>query len=68
MTVELTANDKCILEFGQFRNGDFVEAETVSAQQHSYTFKIEKNGRYCFFAEYLSAGVSTFTDCTITIE
>lgn len=68
VTVELTANDKCILEFGQFRDGVFVNTETASAQQHNHTFIIEKDGLYCFFVEYRSAGVSTFTDCTITVE
>lgn len=68
VTVELTSNDKCILEFGQFRDGVFVNTETASAQQHSYTFVIEEDGLYCFFVEYRSAGVSTFTDCTITVE
>lgn len=68
VTIELTSNDQCILEFGQFRDGVFVHAETASAQQHNHTFVIEEDGLYCFFVEYLSAGVSTFTDCTITVE
>lgn len=68
VTVELTSNDPCILEFGQFRDGVFVHAETASAQQHNHTFVIEEDGLYCFFVEYLSAGVSTFADCTITVE
>lgn len=38
VTVKLVANDKCILEFGQFKDGVFVDAETASEQQHSYTF------------------------------
>lgn len=67
VTIELTANDKCILEFGQFKDGVFVDAETVSAQQHSYTFVIEKAGLYCFYVEYYSVAASVFTDCAITI-
>lgn len=68
VTIELAANDKCILEFGRFKDGVFVDAETVSAQKHSYTFVIEEAGLYCFYVEYYSAGASLFTDCVITIE
>ena len=68
VTVELTANDKCILEFGQFKDGDFIDAETAFAQQHSYTFVIEESGLYCFYVEYYSAAASVFTDCMITVE
>ena len=68
VTIELAANDKCILEFGRFKDGIFVDAETVSAQQHSYTFVIEETGLYCFYVEYYSADASFFTECTITIE
>ena len=68
VTVELTANDKCILEFGQFKDGVFVDAETASAQQHSYTFIVEEAGLYCFYVEYYSASASVFTDCTITVK
>lgn len=68
VTLELTANDKCILEFGQFMDGVFVDAETASAQQHSYTFIVEETGLYCFYVEYYSAAASVFTDCSITIE
>ena len=67
VTVELVANDKCILEFGQFKDGVFIDAETASAQQHSYTFVIEEAGSYCFYVEYYSASASVFTDCTVTI-
>lgn len=68
VTVELTANDICILEFGQFRDGAFVNTETATAQEHSHTFVIEEDGLYCFFVEYLSAGVSVFTDCSVMVE
>ena len=68
VTAELVANDKCILEFGQFKDGIFVDAETASAQQHSYTFVIEESGSYCFYVEYYSAAASAFTDCSITVE
>ena len=68
VTVKLVANDKCILEFGQFKDGVFVDAETASAQQHSYTFFIEEAGLYCFYVEYYSADASFFPDCTVTLE
>lgn len=68
VTIALDANDKCILEFGQFKDGISIGTETVSAQQHSYSIIIEEAGLYCFSVEYRSAGVSTFTNCTITIK
>lgn len=68
ITIALTSNDKCILEFGQFRDGDFVDATTASAQQHTRTFEIKEDGLYCFYVQYYSAGVSTFTDCMITVH
>lgn len=68
VTIALDANDKCILEFGQFKDGVSIGTETVSAQQHSYSITIEEAGLYCFSVEYRSAGVSTFTNCTITIN
>lgn len=68
VTIELIANDTCILEFGQFKDGVFTDAETVSAQEHSYTFVIDEAGLYCFYVEYYSAGTSVFMDCRITVE
>lgn len=73
MAVQPTINSgvpviNSILEFGQFKDGVFVDAETASAQQHSYTFFIEEAGLYCFYVEYYSADASFFTDCTVTIE
>lgn len=68
VTIELTANDKCILEFGWFKDGIFVDGESVNTRQHSYTFVIEEAGLYCFSVRYYSVGASTFTDCTITVE
>lgn len=68
VTIKLTSNDSCILEFGEFKDGDFVRAETATAQQHSYTFEIEETGMYCFSVEYCSAAASSFTNCMITVE
>lgn len=68
VTMKLTANDMCTLQFGQFLNGKFVRAETVTAQHHQYTFVIEEAGLYCFSVEYYSAGASTFMDGSITIN
>lgn len=68
VTIKLTSNDSCILEFGEFKEGDFVRAETAAAQQHSHTFEIEETGMYCFSVEYCSAAASSFTNCMITVE
>lgn len=68
VTIALTANDSCILEFSLFRDGAFVTADTAAAGQHSFTFPIDEPGLYCFGVEYCSAGASTFTDCTLTIQ
>lgn len=68
VTITLDANDRCILEFGQFKDGTFADVGTAFAQQHSYSFTIKEPGLYCFSIEYRSAGVSTFTNCTITVE
>lgn len=68
VTIELTANDKCILEFGRFKDGVFLDGESVNTRRHSYTFEIEESGLYCFSVKYYSVGASTFTDCTITVE
>lgn len=68
VTITLTANDSCILEFGEFKNGEFIRAEAVTAQQHSCTFEIEEAGTYCFSVEYCSSDASFFTNCMITVE
>lgn len=68
VTIKLTSNDSCILEFGEFKDGDFVCAEAATAQQHSCTFEIEETGMYCFSVEYCSANASSFTNCIITVE
>lgn len=68
VTIALTANDSCILEFSLFRDDAFVTADTAAAGQHSFTFPIDEPGLYCFGVEYCSAGASTFTDCTLTIQ
>ncbi|MBQ8598933.1 MAG: hypothetical protein IJ411_02305, partial [Oscillospiraceae bacterium] len=61
VTISLHSNDQCRLEFGCFKDGAYLEAETSSAEEHSYTFTIEEDGLYCFYLEYYSAGVSSFT-------
>lgn len=68
VTISLHSNDQCRLEFGCFKDGMYMEAETASAEEHSYTFTIEENGLYCFYLEYYSAGVSTFTKGSITVK
>ena len=68
VTITLDSNDECYLEFGCFRDGTFLEGETVHAQQHSYTFTIEADGQYCFYVEYYSAGMSAFQNCAIVVR
>lgn len=68
VTIELTSNDSCNLEFGEFKDGDCVLTEISTAQQHSFTFEIEEAGLYCFSVQYYSAAASSFTNCVITIE
>lgn len=68
VTLTLTANDICILEFGQFRDGIYDGAETETAREHSYTFSIDENGLYCFYVQYLSAAASNFTTCRLTVH
>lgn len=68
VTIKMDSNDECILEFRQFKDGSPVDTGTASAQQHSYSFTIKESGLYCFSVEYRSAGVSAFTNCTVTVE
>ena len=65
VTVTMDSNDECYLEFGCFKDGVFSGGETVHARQHSYTFKIEADGQYCFYVEYYSVGMSAFQNCSI---
>lgn len=68
VTLKLEANDNCILEFGVFKDGTFIEAETVKTLQHSYDFHIEEDGLYCFYIAYCSVNASYFTNCVMSIE
>ena len=56
------------LGFGLFKDGIYVSEEVVSAQGHLYTFKIEEDGRYCFFVENCSAGMYICTDGSLTVN
>ena len=56
------------LGFGLFKDGIYVSEEVVSAQRHLYTFKIEEDGRYCFFVENCSAGMYVCTDGSLTVN
>ena len=67
-TVTLTlddANEESYLEFGCFKDGAYLTAETVHARRHSYTFTIETDGQYCFYVENYSAGMHAFQNCAI---
>lgn len=67
VTLSLNANEPCGLGFGMFKDGAYVDETRVFAQEQRYTFRIEEDGVYCFFAENLSAGMCTFTDCTAVV-
>ena len=61
VTLSLEADEPCYLSFGLFRDGRFVQAETVRAAEHRHTFEISEDGIYCFTIEYLSVGVDELT-------
>ena len=63
VTLSLNANEPCGLGFGMFN----VDKPRVFAPEQRYAFRIEEDGVYCFFAENLSAGICTFTDCTAVV-
>ena len=67
VTLSMDANEACGLGFGMFKDGVYVDASRVFAQEQRYTFEIKEDGVYCFFAENLSAGMCTFTDCTAAV-
>jgi len=67
VTLSLNANEPCGLGFGMFKDGAYVDETRVFAQEQRYTFRIEEDGVYCFFAENLSAGMCTFTDCIAVV-
>ena len=68
VTIALTSNDSCILQFNCFRDGVCIFEDTATARQHSFTFPIDQPGLYCFSILYCSVSASTFTDCTLTIQ
>lgn len=68
VTINLDANDICILEFGMFLDGEFYEARVSRTQNHSCFFEIPKDGTYCFSVEYMSAAASTFTNGHLTFN
>ena len=68
VTISLDADARGSLGFGLFKDGIYVSEEVVSAQGHLYTFKIEEDGRYCFFVENCSAGMYICTDGSLTVN
>ena len=68
VTISLDADARGSLGFGLFKDGIYVSEEVVSAQGHLYTFKIEEDGRYCFFVENCSAGMYVCTDGSLTVN
>lgn len=67
VTIQLTASDVCYLQFGMVKDGVFVEAETHHEQEQSHTFIVKEPGLYCFYVEYYSSDVSTFTGGKVTV-
>lgn len=68
VTISLSATQKCYLGFGLFRDGSFVESETIHAQAHCYTYEIPSDGLYCFSIEYLSADADELTGGQLTVS
>ena len=67
-TVTLTlddVNEECYLEFGCFKDGAYLTAETVRAQEFGYTFNIQADGQYCFYVENYSVSMHAFQNCAI---
>lgn len=54
--------------FGLFRDGQFVQSETVQATEHCYSFEISEDGLYCFTIEYLSVGADELTHGLLEIS
>ena len=70
-TVTLTlddANEECYLEFGCFKDGAYLTAETVRAQEFGYTFNIQADGQYCFYVENYSVSMHAFQNCAIVTK
>ena len=68
VTISLEAGEPCYLGFGLFRDGQFVQSETVQATEHCYSFKISEDGLYCFTIEYLSVGADELTHGLLEIS
>lgn len=68
VTLEVSAQEPCILTFGAFRNGAFLEEQTARAQRHSFTFAVREEGLYCFSIEYMSAGVGLLTGGVLEVN
>lgn len=68
VTISLEAGEPCYLGFGLFRNGQFVQSETVRAAEHCYSFEISEDGLYCFTIEYLSVGADELTHGLLEIS
>ena len=68
VTLSLTANDECILEFGMVRDGKAMEITSDRAKEHAQAFTAPEDGSYCFYVMYYSADKSAFTDGRLTID
>lgn len=68
VTISLEAGEPCYLGFGLFRDGQFVQSETVQATEHCYSFEISEDGLYCFIIEYLSVGADELTHGLLEIS
>ena len=68
VTVSVTADETCYLEFGMVKDGAMLETVTDRARAHEHTFTAPEDGIYCFTLLYSSASASAFTDGRVTVE
>ena len=68
VTISISSNDACILEFGMIQDGEVWEAEHYKSNHFEQSFQIPADGSYNFYIMYYSADKSLFTDCTLKIE
>lgn len=68
VTISLSSNDECIVEFAMVREGEVLEAEHYKKKDFEQSFQIPADGTYNFYIEYYSADKSLFTDFQIKFE
>ena len=68
VTLRLTADRDCRLQFGLFRDGSFLGGESVIAQEQAYTFSIPEDGCYLVSVQYFSSDAGAFQAVHLTEE